>query len=203
MVLKGLGASLLVILGVSPVLAQEAAAPTGDPAVTVSIGDTAAPPEWELSVPVTLAIAKGSNVGRLSMRLEYPARALRYVSVRGTDTLKTAGFEVRASPPATTSDVKGSAPAARDKEQTGELGLEFRPAAGSGEKTLPSARVAIVVFKVLVDAQAKSWPLTPKDVQAWGAGPAAAEVKTAAAPAAKFTVSPAGLPIFGCFFYMH
>lgn len=227
MVLKVLGACFVVMLAASPVAAQEAAqtkAPS-EARVTVAIGNTAAPPDWELSVPVSLTLADGAEVGRLSMRLVYPANALRYVSLKGTETLKKAGFEVTTSARPGKSDEKPStaggmsrtpphAPADRtadkdkkgsdnDKEEPAEMSLEFRPAAGAGGKTLPSGRVAIVAFKVLVDAQTKSWPMTARDVQAWGVGASAAEVTAAAAPAAKFTVSPAGLPIFGCFFYMH
>lgn len=206
MVLTVFGAWLLIVLAVSPVVAQDAKpAASADAVVTVAIGDTAAPPDWELSVPVALTVAEGAEVGRLSMRLGYPANALRYVSVNGTETLKTAGFEVTTSATASKSKISPSASAGKKtkKEETGEIALEFRPAADSGGKSLPSGRVAIVVFKVLVDAEAKSWPMTAKDVQAWRTAAGAAEVKTAAAPAAKFTVSPAGLPIFGCFFYMH
>lgn len=180
-----------VVLSVLPLAAQEPVTPgqTAEPQVTVSLRDTAAPPNWELSVPVSVTLAAGAEVGRLSMRLPYPAKVLRFENVKGTDTLKKAGFEVT-----------GSAPA---KLETGAVSLEFRPAADASSKSLPSGTIAIVVFKVQVDAETKDWPMSAEDVRAWSPGTNAAELKAASGPAAKFTVSPAGLPIFGCFFYMH
>lgn len=223
MLLKVFRACFVLMLASSPVAAQDAsqAKATSDARVTVAIGNTAAPPDWELSVPVSLTLADGAEVGRLSMRLVYPANALRYISLKGTETLKKAGFDVTTSATASKTDDKPPTPGSTsktahagapdkkdkddkdEKEEPVEMSLEFRPVAGAAGKTLPSGRVAIVVFKVLVDAQTKSWPMTAKDVQAWGVGASAAELTAAAAPAAKFTVSPPGLPIFGCFFYMH
>lgn len=194
MVLKLSHMCAVVVLTGSSLAAQQPAntAAAAEPQVTVSIADTAAPPNWELSVPVSVTFAAGAEVGRLSMRLAYPARALRYETVKGTDTLKKAGF-----------DVTASAPPPAGKEETGAVSLEFRPAAGGNSKGLPSGTIAIVVFKVSVDAEEKNWPMRAEQVQAWGTGADAAEIKTAAGPEAKLTVSPAGLPIFGCFFYMH
>lgn len=219
MVLNVFRACLVMMLAASPVAAQHAVPgrPAADPRVTVTIGNTAAPPEWELSVPVSLTLGDGAEVGRLSMRLAYPASALRYVSLKPTETLTKAGFDVTTSAVPSKADVTTSTPHRRpktpaakplaskdsNKEETAEIPLEFRPVAGVGGKTLPSGRVAIVVFKVLVDAQTKSWPMSSTNVQAWGLGPSAAELTAAAAAPAKFTVSPPGLPIFGCFFYMH
>lgn len=192
MVLNLVHVCAVAVLSGLPLPGQEPVTPTqaAEPQVTVTIRDTAAPPNWELSVPVTVTLAAGAEVGRLSLRLPYPTKALRYESVKGTDTLKKAGF-----------DVTGSAPAT--KLETGAVSLEFRPAVGTESKGLPSGTVAIVVFKVQVDAETKDWPMKVEDVRAWGPGTTAAELKAAAGPDAKFTVSPAGLPIFGCFFYMH
>lgn len=159
--------------------------------VTVTIADTAAPQEWEVSVPVAVKLTDGTQIGRLSMKLVYPAKVLRYASVKSTDSLKGAGFEVKADAPVITGT-------------TGTLPLAFEPTpAAAAAKGIPSVRIAIVVFKVVKDAEEKSWPMTTKDVQAWAFGNAATPVSAASGPPAKFVVSPAGLPIFGCFFYMH
>ena len=195
------GCAALVILACVQAAAQEVkpsppqeAKPSQTAAeapVTVTIADTAAPQEWEVSVPVAVKLTEGTHVGRLSMKLVYPAKVLRYASVKSTDSLKGAGFEVTAGAPVVTGE-------------TGALPLEFKPtAAAAAAKGIPPARVAIVVFKVVKDAEEKSWPMTTKDVQAWALGSAATPVIAASGPAAKFVVSPAGLPIFGCFFYMH
>ena len=224
MVLKVFRAYFVLMLAASPVAAQSAAQAkaTSDARVTVAIGTTAAPPDWELSVPVSLTLADGAQVGRLSMRLVYPANALHYVSLKGTETLQKAGFEVTTSAKPSKADEKPAAPgstsktpphaaagktagktADEDKLEPAEMLIEFRPAAGAAGKALPTGRVAIVVFKVRVDAATRTWPMTASDVQAWGVGTSGAALTAAAAPAAKFTVSPPGLPIFGCFFYMH
>jgi hypothetical protein len=159
--------------------------------VTVIVADTAAPQEWEVSVPVALKLADGTQVGRLSMKLVYSSKVLKYASVKSTETLKGAGFEVSAGTPEV-------------NETTGELPLEFKLTPGAtSPKGIPSARIAIVVFKVVKDAEEKTWPMSTKDVQAWAFGAGGAPVKTASGPPAKFVVAPAGLPIFGCFFYMH
>lgn len=177
---------------VKPSPPQEAkpSPPAAEAPVTVTIADTAAPQEWEVSVPVAVKLTDGTQVGRLSMKLVYSSKVLRYSSVKSTDTLKGAGFEVTAGTPAITGE-------------TGALPLEFKPtAAAAAAKGIPTARIAIVVFKVVKDAEEKSWPMTTKDVQAWTFGDTS-PVKAASGPPAKFVVSPAGLPIFGCFFYMH
>ena len=159
--------------------------------VTVIVADTAAPQEWEVSVPVAVKLEDGTQLGRLSIKLVYSSKVLKYASVKSTETLKGAGFEVAAGTPVV-------------NETTGELPLEFKPTPGAtSPKGIPSARIAIVVFKVVKDAEEKTWPMTTKDVQAWAFGAGGAAVKTASGPPAKFVVSPAGLPIFGCFFYMH
>lgn len=190
MILKVFWASAVVVLTAS-MAAQQAAPPPVSPDVkaTVSIGDTAAPPNWELSVPVSVKVAEGTDVGRLSMRLVYPAKPLRYLKVKATETLKRAGFDVKAAAPKVSGD-------------TASVALEIQPA-DKGPAVLPSGTVAILVFKVLVDAEEKSWSMTAKDVKAWSPGPTAVAVNAAAAGPGIFVVSPAGLPIFGCFFYMH
>ena len=193
------GACALAMLACVQAAAQEAKPSTpqdtkpsqtaAEAPVTVTIADTAAPQEWEVSVPVAVKLTDGTQVGRLSMKLVYPAKVLRYASVKSTDTLKGAGFDVTAGTPVITGD-------------TGALPLEFKPTAAAAAKGIPAARIAIVTFKVVKDAEEKSWPMTTKDVQAWAFGDTS-PVKAASGPAAKFVVSPAGLPIFGCFFYMH
>lgn len=189
MILKVLGACAVVVLTASSVAAQEATPSATSGAVTVTVGDTTAPPEWELSVPVSVEVAEGAQVGRLSMRLVYPATPLRYVSVRATDTLKAAGFDIKAAAPKIEGD-------------TASVALEVQPA-GSEPAVVPSGRVAILVFNISVDAEEKSWPMAAEDVQAWAPGPNAAPVKAASGDPATFTVASPGLPIFACFFYMH
>ena len=175
-----------------PAAAQEPK-PT-DPAtqapVTVIVADTAAPQEWEVSVPVAVKLDDETRIGRLTMKLVYSSKVLKFASVKSTETLKGAGFEVTAGTPVVNAE-------------TGELPLEFKLTPGAtSPKGIPSARIAIVVFKVVKDAEEKTWPMSTKDVQSW-AFEGGAPVKTASGPAAKFVVAPAGLPIFGCFFYMH
>ena len=123
------------------------------------------------------------------MRLIYPVKALRYTSVRATEALKDAGFNVTASAPKITGD-------------SAALALDIR-AAGQQQTALPSGTVAIVVFRVTKNAPEKSWPITARDVEAWGVLPGSPRLTAAAASAGKFTVTPPGLPILSCFFYMH
>lgn len=194
MIVQVFSACALVLLTATSVAAQEPVPPPSgtkdeDAKVTVSIRDTAAPPEWELSIPVSIKVAENAEVGRLSMRLVYPVKALRYTSVRATEALKDAGFAVRASPPKITGD-------------TAALALEIR-ADGQKQTRLPSGTVAIVVFRVAKNAPEKSWPITARDVEAWGVLPGSPRLTAAAAGAGKFTVTPPGLPILSCFFYMH
>jgi hypothetical protein len=178
----------VVLLTATSVAAQETPATNPDAKVTVSIRDTAAPPEWELSIPVSVKVAADAEVGRLSMRLVYPVKALKYTSVRATEALKDAGFNVTASAPKITGD-------------RATLALDIR-ADGQKQTPLPSGTVAIVVFKVAKNAPEKSWPITARDVEAWGALPDSPRL-AASASAGKFTVTPPGLPILSCFFYMH
>ena len=190
MILKVFRAGAVAVLTASVAAQQPAPTPVSqDVKATVSIGDTAAPPNWELSVPVMVKMAEGAEVGRLTMRLAYPAKPLRYIRVKPTETLLRAGFDVKAAAPKVTGD-------------TGSVELEFKPA--DKESTLlPSGTVAILVFKVGVDAEEKSASMTANDLKAWGPGPTAPAVTAVAKGPAVFVVSPAGLPIFGCFFYMH
>jgi hypothetical protein len=179
-----------LVLAASPVTAQQAPAQkTPDAAVTVSIGDTTAPPDWELSVPVAAELAAGAQVGRLSVTVTYPKAAVEYVGVRGTETLKNAGFDVKAGTPASKADI-------------GSVALEFAPAQNK-TGTLPPGRIAIIEFKIAHDAEEKAWEMAAGDVKAWGPAPAAPVLKTAAAAPATLTVASGGLPIFACFFYMH
>lgn len=182
----------VVLLTATSVAAQEVVptpATTQDAKVTVSIRDTAAPPEWELSIPVSIKVAADAEVGRLSMRLIYPVKALKYTSVRATEALKDAGFNVTASAPKITGD-------------SAALALDIR-AAGQKQTALPSGTVAIVVFRVTKNAPEKSWPITVRDVEARGVLPDSPRLTAAAANPGKFTVTPPGLPILSCFFYMH
>jgi hypothetical protein len=175
-----------LVLAASSVTAQQV---QPDTAVTVSIGDTTAPPDWELAVPVEAELAEGAQVERLSVTVTYPTAAVEYVAVRGTETLKNAGFDVKAGTPA-------------KKGETASIKLDFAPA----EKktgTLPSGRLAIIDFKIAHDAEEKAWSMAAEEVQAWGPAPAAPALRTAAAKPATLTVVSGGLPIFACFFYMH
>ncbi len=171
--------------------ARQEAAPTADtPKATVSISDTTAPPEWELRVPVSLTMAQGTDGGRLTMRVTYPAKMLTYVKAQATDTLKTAGFDVKAE-------------AAKPEGEAGSIAIELMPA-GSQAKKLPSGVVAILVFKVDSDAEeGKQGSLAAEDVKAWGPRPASPELKAASDRTAMFIVAPPGLPIYNCFLYMH
>ncbi|MBA2306348.1 MAG: hypothetical protein H0W08_27470 [Acidobacteria bacterium] len=190
---NGIRACAVLVLTATSMAAQEPTPPSTlsqDAKVTVTIGNTAAPPEWELSVPVSLKVTADAEVGRVSLRLLYPTKALRYTSVRASETLKKANF-----------DVKGGTP--KIANENGEIMLTIQPAAGQKPDRLPSGTVAIVVFRVTKDAPEKSWPMTAESVEAWGTLPEAASVSAAAGPAGKFIVTPPGLPILSCFFYMH
>ena len=72
--------------------------------VTVIVADTAAPQEWEVSVPVAVKLEDGTQLGRLSMKLVYSSKVLKYASVKSTETLKGAGFEVTAGTPVVNGD---------------------------------------------------------------------------------------------------
>jgi hypothetical protein len=60
------------------------------------------------------------------------------------------------------------------------------------------------VFKVANSAEeSKTWPLAAQDVKAEGLAANGPELKAAADRPGKLFIAPAGLPIFGCFMYMH
>jgi hypothetical protein len=169
--------------------AQQAAPVNANAQVKVSIGDTAAPPEWELSVPVGVDVAYGVEAGRVAMVLRYPAKALTYVKVKATDKLKEAGYDVKAAKPTITGE-------------TASIALELFPANASAKK-LASGTLVILVFKVATDAPEKTYPVGVENIQALGPQPAGATLTSVSARAATFIVTPPGLPILSCFFYMH
>lgn len=176
----------------SSVAAQEAVPPaaTQDAKVTVLIADTTAPSEWELRVPVSVKLAEGAEVGRLSMRFVYPSKILTFVSANATETLKGAGFGVTAE-------------AAKIEGDVASVALTLQPA-DKKLTVLPAGVVTIVVLKVAEDAEEmKSWSLTAEDVKAVGRAPKAVELKAVAGQAGTLLIAPGGLPIFNCFFYMH
>lgn len=181
-----------------PLAAQDA------PQVTVSVIDTAAPPEWELSVPIDSVVKGAPGVTRLSVRLVYPARPLTFVRVRPTDKLKEAGFTVKASAPAKLAELPATAPDSAKKagkpQESSAITLTFVPE-GDGARPPPTGRLAILVFKVGKDAEEKSYDVWTDAVQAEGAAKAA--VTANAGKPAIFIVTPPGLPILSCFFYMH
>lgn len=181
----------VVVLSAASATAQQTAQPAAptDAKVTVSLDDTTAPPDWELSVPVSVQVAEGTEVGRLSVRISYPTAAVSYLGVKATETLTKAGLAMKASDPTT-------------KGETASVELEFAPAEKK-PAALPSGRIAIVTFKVAHDAEEKGWPMTAEDVRAWSTAPGAAALQAAAKGPATLTVASAGLPIFACFFYMH
>lgn len=183
-------ACALAMLTASSAAAQEPAAraPTDAKAI-VTIGDTAAPPEWHLNVAVAVNLAPEAEIGRLSARVLYPTKVLKYTKVRATDTLKRAGFDVTAAEPEITGE-------------TSSVTLDIKPARRTAS-ALPSGTLAILELKVDAKAPQKSWPITAADIRAWGPLPQAAEVTAAYQGPAKFLVTPPGLPILSCFFYMH
>jgi hypothetical protein len=189
---RALSAYALVLASVVPAAAQEATASASQPAaqVTLSLADVIAPPEWEMRVGLTMATAEGTQVGRVRMRVGYPSKVLQFVRVESSEELKGAGLELRAEP------AKGTAAA-----ETSWLDVEVP--ASAPPKALTAGRLGTLLFKVAGNAEARDWPLTIEDVHAWGVSSPSAELKAAAAPAAKMTVAPPGLPIFACFFYMH
>jgi hypothetical protein len=181
-----------VLLASVVAAAQETtgAAPQAPAQVTISLADVIAPPEWEMRVGVSMATAEGAEVGRVTMRVGYPAAVLQFLRAESSEELKGAGVELRGQ------TVNGPAGA-----ETAWVQVEA-PAA-TPRKALPSGRLGTLLFKVAETAEPRDWPLTVADVHAWGVSPPPAELKAAAAPAAKMTVAPPGLPIFACFFYMH
>jgi hypothetical protein len=182
----------VVLLAALAAHAQEAtpSAPADAAKVTITIEDTTAPPDWELSVPVSVQMAEGVKVGSLAFKMTFPAKAVKYTGVKATESLKSAGLDVKAGTP----DVK---------EDVGTLALEVVRAEGNGPAELPSGRIAIVMFTVAHDAEEGTFAMAAEEVQARTGGAGSAAVAAAAAEPATFTVASAGLPIFACFFYMH
>lgn len=184
--------SALVLFGVSATAGQEqapapAAAPTA--LVKISVGDTAAPPEWELSIPVAINVAYGTEAGGVSLRIRYPAKALKYLKVKTTESFRDAGYAVAIGKPVVSAE-------------SGSLTLEVAPSRPAA-KPLPSGTAAILVFKVATDAPEKTFPIGVEDIRAWGPQTRASQLTAASARAATFIVTPPGLPILSCFFYMH
>jgi hypothetical protein len=191
MILKILTTAAFLMLGTRSATAQNPVPPAaGNPnaQVKVSVGDTAAPPSWELSVAVAVNVAYGEEAGRVTMVLKYPAKALNYLKTKSTEKLRDAKFEFKASKPVISGD-------------TGAIALEFLP--GSGGKLLPTGTLAILVFKVAKDAPEKTYPMPVESIQAWAPLPGAGVLTAASARNATFIVTPPGLPILSCFFYMH
>ncbi len=177
----------LVLAGAAAAPAQE---PPAEPKATLSIQNAMAPPEWELRVPVTLTVPDVLQIGRLKTRITYPTNMIDFQKVQATNTLKEAGYDLKV-------DI------AKPTGTAGSVQVETVAAFQKG-KRLPSGIIAILVFKVANDAkEGDSFALTAEDVHAWGLKAGSGEVKVVAEVAATVTVSPAGLPIFNCFFYMH
>lgn len=197
-------ACLGAVLAAAPVFAAQDASqtPAGPPQVTVSVVDTAAPPDWELSIPVDTTIASDIDAGRLALRLIYPAKPLKFLRIRPTETLTNAGFAVKAAPaPAPPAEAPAD-PKGKPPDEMAALSITFE-GSGAAAKRLPSGRLAIAVFKVATNADEKSYDVKVEAVTAQGTGPKPAPLTTAAGKPAIFVVTPPGLPIFACFFYMH
>lgn len=205
MMLSLVRAGVAAVLFATPVIAQDKPAETqeaGPPQVTISVVDTAAPPDWELSIPVDAVIAKDVDAGRLSLRLVYPSKPLKFMRIKPTDTLTNAGFQVKAAPAASQPPPPPADPKGKPADQMAALAITIEPARADA-KRLPSGRLAIAVFKVATNADEKSFDVKVEAVTARSMGPQAAALPAAAGKPAIFVVTPPGLPIFACFFYMH
>src|SRR5688572_30290171 len=78
-IVKGLRVPVAVLVAVFAASAQQPAQPAADnPKVTIALGDVTAPPEWQLKVPFSIAIAEGTEVARVSARITYPPKILRF-----------------------------------------------------------------------------------------------------------------------------
>lgn len=161
----------------------------GPASVTITIGDTAAPPEWHLSVPLAATVQPAAEVGRLSLLIVYPSKVLTFGKARPTDTLRKAGFDIIAGP----TKVSG---------ETGWLAVELK-ASRKDSDTLPSGTLGILEFKVDKDAPQKTWRMTAEEINAWSPQPDARKLTVAYTGPASVLVTPPGLPILSCFFYMH
>jgi len=183
----------ILLLSSSPLLAQDTSAAAVQPEgkATVVLGSATAPPEWEVRVPISLTLGEGTQVGRFTIRIAYPAQVLRYIKVERSEPLEKAGLDVKAEP------VKGAAGA-----DTAHLQIEI-VASAKESKPIPSGVIANVVFNVTDKAEPRSWPITVDEVKAWAPSPSSAELKSADGRPGTLTVAPPGLPIFACFFYMH
>lgn len=200
-------ACLAAVLFATPVFAQDKPAETkepGSPQVTISVVDTAAPPEWELSIPLDATIAKDIDAGRVTLRLVYPAKPLKFMRIKPTETLTNAGFQVKAAPAASqpAPPPPPADPKSKPADEMAALEITLEPA-GADARRLPAGRLAIAVFKVATNADEKSFDVTVEAVTARSMGPQAATLAAAAGKPAIFVVTPPGLPIFACFFYMH
>lgn len=181
--------ALAILALTAPVAAGQTTPPSPPPPVTVSIADTAAPPEWELRVPLSVKVEDGVTVGRMTFRVTFPAPPLEYTGLKVTDTLDYLGFGATAGKPAVTGGIAS-------------IDLELKPVKAEW-KPLRSGVATILIFKVAVDAEEKSFPIRAEDVKAWTPPPAATAIKAGSEREAMFVVAPPGLPIFACYFYMH
>jgi hypothetical protein len=94
----------LIVLNTSWVAGQDTGPRESAPDVAVSIPDTAAPPEWELRIPVSVKPADQAGVARMRFKVIFPSPTLEYQSVDATEKLEEAGFLVKAEVPVLTGE---------------------------------------------------------------------------------------------------
>lgn len=201
--MKGLWACALVTASLCYVTAQQPA-PASPARVTVVVNDATAPPDWETRLPLSLVLADGTDTGRITMKLGYPAKILRFERIERAEGLEKTGIEIKAT----------ATPPAKDAD-TGTVTVEI--GTGKGATSIPSGVLGNAVFKVIYTepdplavgaeeaakaAQQDKFPVTAESVQAFGIAAPFAPL-SATGRAATFTIAPGGLPIFACFFYMH
>jgi hypothetical protein len=193
---KLLAALMLVLVPFTvPAFAQAPGEPpsttTPEPKASISLADATAPPNWELRIPVSLKLAAGTEVGRVTARIVYRPEVLKFESIQRSDTLGKAGLDVKVEP-------------LKDSAEPGTASLRLEVPAASGGVKVPAAVLGILVFRVMDEAKEGTTPITVMDVRAWAPGGGSAPVVEAGpGPVATVTIAPGGLPIFACFFYMH
>lgn len=175
-----------LVLAFSPVfLAQAPAAP----ALTIGLGEGAAPPGSQAVVPLTLTAPDTVAVGAITLRVTLPATQLVFTKIDPSGLSVGVGAKVTAE-----------AQAATDGTSVLRVSVTTGGEGGSGQ-AIPPGPVAYLTFTVGQNASSGSTLTLPTEVTATSPGPSPRPLTPVAAASGTVTVTEPPVP--ACFFYMH
>jgi hypothetical protein len=169
---------------VRPDSAQDASSP-----VTITFGDSAAPPDAEVVVPMSMSVPDGIPVGAIDVRLGFPKSQLAFVKIEPSGLAIGVGAELQAEVA---------------EQAGGQILLQLRVFTkrdGNGQKPLPTGPLAYVAFKIDKSAKPETEiPLAHEATASTTEAPPRPITPVVAAPVAITVARP---PVPACFLYMH